>query len=76
MDLAYVKNTIIMRRLVFQLLGTEGTTREDIYTQGVSGKKAHIQGECGPELTDHLFNVTKKDQVDHVNISMLQRVMC
>ena len=76
MDLVYVKNTIIMRRLVFQLHGTEGTTREDIYTQGVSGKNAHIQRKCGPELTDYLFNVTKKDQVDHVNIFMLQRVMC
>ena len=52
---------------MFQLLGTEGTTREDIIRQGVSGKNAHIQWECGPELTDYLFNVTKKDQVDHVN---------
>ena len=49
------------------------TTREDIYTQGVSGKNAHIQRECGPELTDYLFHVTKKD---HMNIFMLQRVMC
>ena len=38
------------------------TTREDIYTQGVSGKNAHIQRKCGPELTDYLFNVTKKEK--------------
>ena len=59
--------SLIFNNVVFQLHGTQGTTREDIYTQVVSGKNAHIQRECGPELTDYLFNVTKKDQVDHVN---------
>ena len=38
------------------------TSREDIYIQGVSGKNAHIQRKCGPELTDYLFNVTKKEK--------------
>ena len=66
--------TLITRRVVPLQLRLE--EKNMMFIQGDSGKDAHFQQGCGTELVGDLFNVTENHQVHHMNIFMLQRVMC